>query len=170
MIRFELKHAATWVKSAGSRLCVHAPVLSLSLRLKNFPIPAPPGTHSQLPYRTKIRCLFHPGFPKKVFGGSPPPKSRTINMDVSENSGVYPQIIQFNRVFHFFHHPFREFPPYFWISTHINKTGNKTHSQKASKLVFWRVSFEPSYKIVTLPSNIVVGRLIMTDYNSRTIG
>ena len=27
-------------------------------------------------------------------------------MDVSENSGFYPQIIHFNRVFHYFHHPF----------------------------------------------------------------
>ena len=39
-------------------------------------------------------------------------------MDVSENSGT-PQIIQFNRVFHYFHHPFWGKHLYFWISTHM---------------------------------------------------
>ena len=33
-------------------------------------------------------------------------------MDVSENHGT-PQIIHFNRVFHYFHHPFWGFPPIF---------------------------------------------------------
>ena len=31
----------------------------------------------------------------------------------------YPQIIHFNRVFHYFHHPFWGFSPYFWFNTHI---------------------------------------------------
>ena len=39
-----------------------------------------------------------------------PPKK--LKVDVSENSG-FPQIIHFNRVFHYFHHPFWEFSPIF---------------------------------------------------------
>ena len=35
-------------------------------------------------------------------------------MDVSENRGFSPQIIHFNRVFHYFHHPFWGFSHYFW--------------------------------------------------------
>ena len=31
-------------------------------------------------------------------------------MDVSKNSGFSPQIIHFNRVFHYFHHPFWGYP------------------------------------------------------------
>ena len=34
-------------------------------------------------------------------------------MGVSENRGVSPQIIHFTRVFHYFHHPFWVFSPYF---------------------------------------------------------
>ena len=30
-----------------------------------------------------------------------------------------PQIINFYRVFHYFHHPFWGFSPYFWVDTHI---------------------------------------------------
>jgi len=37
-----------------------------------------------------------------------------VQMDVSENSGFSSQIIHFNRVFHYFHHPFGGFYPYFW--------------------------------------------------------
>ena len=44
------------------------------------------------------------------------------NMDVSENSGFYPQIIHFNRVFHEKNHPFWRFSPYFWFNTHIQKS------------------------------------------------
>ena len=35
-------------------------------------------------------------------------------MGVSVNSGFSPQIIHFNRVFHYFHHPFWGFSPYVW--------------------------------------------------------
>ena len=42
------------------------------------------------------------------------------DMDVSLNGGT-PQIIHFNRVFHYFHHPFWEFSPYFWFNTHIQE-------------------------------------------------
>ena len=31
-----------------------------------------------------------------------------------KNRGFSPQIIHFNRVFHYFHHPFWGFSPYFW--------------------------------------------------------
>ena len=40
-----------------------------------------------------------------------------IHVGVSKNRGENPQIIQiihFNRVFHYFHHPFWGFSPYFW--------------------------------------------------------
>ena len=36
-----------------------------------------------------------------------------IYIGVSKNRGVSPQIILFNRVFHYFHHPFWGFSPYF---------------------------------------------------------
>ena len=38
---------------------------------------------------------------------------------VSENSGFSPQIIHLNRVFHYFHHPFWGFSPYFWKHLHL---------------------------------------------------
>ena len=37
-----------------------------------------------------------------------------VHLGVSENGGFSPQIIHFNRVFHYFHHPFWGFSPYFW--------------------------------------------------------
>ena len=44
-------------------------------------------------------------------------------MGVSKNKGNTPQIIHFNRVFHYFHHPFWGKTPlflgYFWVDTHI---------------------------------------------------
>ena len=33
-------------------------------------------------------------------------KTQMLHVDVSENSGFSPQIIHFNGVFHYFHHPF----------------------------------------------------------------
>ena len=36
------------------------------------------------------------------------------HLGVSKNRGKTPQIIRFNRVFHYFHHPFWGFSPYFW--------------------------------------------------------
>ena len=50
-----------------------------------------------------------------------PPELRNFgsNMGVSENSGFSPQIIHFNRVFHYFHHPFWGFSPYFWKHPYI---------------------------------------------------
>ena len=47
-------------------------------------------------------------------------KSNSLSgyMDVSENSGFSPQIIHFNRVFHYFHHPFWGPTPIFG-NTHI---------------------------------------------------
>ena len=43
------------------------------------------------------------------------------HMDVSENSWGKspPNHPHFNRVFHYFHHPFWGIYPYFWISTHM---------------------------------------------------
>ena len=44
---------------------------------------------------------------------------RDLYMDVSENSGFSPQIIHFNRVFHYFHPPFWGTP--IFGNTHIKK-------------------------------------------------
>ena len=40
-----------------------------------------------------------------------------VDMNVSENNGFSPQIIHFNRVFHYFHHPFWDTP--IFGNTHI---------------------------------------------------
>ena len=37
-----------------------------------------------------------------------------MNLGVSKNNDIYPQIIHFNRVFHYVHHPFWGKIPYFW--------------------------------------------------------
>ncbi len=41
-----------------------------------------------------------------------------LYMGVSKNRGVSPQIINSNRVFPYFHHPFWGFSPYFWKHPH----------------------------------------------------
>ena len=41
-------------------------------------------------------------------------------LGVSKNNGKTPQIIHFNRVFHYFRHPFWGFSPYFWVDTHLD--------------------------------------------------
>ena len=41
-------------------------------------------------------------------------------MDVSENGGFSPQIIHFNSVFHYFHHPFFGYP-YFWKHPNVGR-------------------------------------------------
>ena len=46
-------------------------------------------------------------------------------MGVSENSGFSPQIIHFDKVFHYFHHPFWGFPPIFG-NIHIIPSSQKT--------------------------------------------
>ena len=40
------------------------------------------------------------------------------HMDVSKNNGT-PKSSHFNRVFHYFHHPFWGCSPYFWFNTHM---------------------------------------------------
>ena len=53
----------------------------------------------------------------------PPPKKRPLAINFSsswpqigcfQKYGENPQIVHFNRVFHYFHHPFWGFSPYFW--------------------------------------------------------
>ena len=39
---------------------------------------------------------------------------KQTELHVSKNSGFSPQVIHFKRVFHYFHHPFWGFSPYFW--------------------------------------------------------
>ena len=58
-----------------------------------------------------------------------------VDVDVSENSGFSPQIIHFNKVFHYFHHPFWGVFPYFWSSTHVFSYW---------KLGGFSISFQPS--------------------------
>ena len=86
-------------------------------------------------------CLFHRGT-KKVFG--PPLPKAELYMDVSENGGFPPKssiLIGFSI---FFHHPFWGVSPLFLETPIQTKLQQKTHSHKASKLVFWRVSFHLS--------------------------
>ena len=45
----------------------------------------------------------------------------SVYVGVSKNRG-YPQIIHFNRVFHYFHHPFWGVSPYFWKQPCIKYT------------------------------------------------
>ena len=47
-----------------------------------------------------------PGCPCKKSTNIGSKNKQQTNMDVSENSGFSPQIIHFNRVFHYFHQPF----------------------------------------------------------------
>ncbi len=52
-----------------------------------------------------------------------------LQMGVSKNRGTpwYHQIIHFNRVFHYFHHPFWGFSPYFWKHPNYKKTSTSNH-------------------------------------------
>jgi len=59
-----------------------------------------------------------------------------LNMGVSENYG-YPQIIHFNRVFHYFHRSFWGKHPYFWKHPY------------ALELGFWK-QISPSCQVVSL--------------------
>ena len=46
------------------------------------------------------------------------------DVSVSKNRGKTSQIIHFNRVFHYFHHPFWGVKsPYFWFNTHVLPVG-----------------------------------------------
>ena len=54
------------------------------------------------------------------------------NLSVSTNRGVSPQIIHFNRVFHYFHLPFWGKTPYFWFNTHVGQNLTKMRSLKIS--------------------------------------
>ena len=72
--------------------------------------------------RASGRCVFRGGAFKLIWNfrgvncvtyfilGSNHPS----HMGVSKNSGLSPQIIHFNRVFHYIHHPFWGFSTYFW--------------------------------------------------------
>ena len=53
-----------------------------------------------------------------------------IKLDVSENSGFSPQIIHFNRVFHYFHHPF-------WGPTPIFGNTQLKSQQIGGMTFFW---------------------------------
>ena len=55
------------------------------------------------------------------------------NMSVSENSGFSLQIIHFNRLFHYFHHPFWGFSPILG-NTHIDGVCLKVHMGGAKEL------------------------------------
>ena len=81
-------------------------------------------------------------------------ESYTNNMGVSQNSGVSPQIIHFNRVFHYFHHPFWGYHD-FWkypysSSMMICFFGNLALLSKSSISNF---QSQPSNPIPTFKSN-----------------
>ena len=63
--------------------------------------------------------------------------TQLMYMIVSENRGISPQIIHFNRVFHYFHLPFWGFPPIFWKHPHKVPTayGPKKHPLPWTKWV-----------------------------------
>ena len=58
----------------------------------------------------------------RVFGGI----MKLQDMGVSENSGFSPQLIHFNRVFHYFHHPFWGFSHDFWKHPSSDPTPEET--------------------------------------------
>ena len=84
---------------------------------------------------------WHPGkggrYPQKIIPhpNTPPnKKTHVFYMGVSENSGVSPQIIHFNRVFYYFHHPFWGVSPYFWkrpLMMHLFFSANRPSSGDA---------------------------------------
>ena len=53
----------------------------------------------------------------------------------SQNSGFSPQIIHFNRVFHYFHRPFWGFHPYFWFNTHLGAWIGSSCSGETPRLI-----------------------------------
>ena len=56
-----------------------------------------------------------------------------IYLGVSLNGGFSPKSSILKWVFHYFHHPFWEFSPYFWISTHFEGSfywSKKSHTNK----------------------------------------
>ena len=81
---------------------------------------SPTTDFKRVPLNKNYQCL--PASPLLHHWSLPPPKKKhltwwqcgfkdnwiiyIIYMNVSENSGSSPQIIHFNRVFHYFHHPF----------------------------------------------------------------
>ena len=58
-------------------------------------------------------------------------------MDVSKNRGVSPQIIHFNRVFHYFHHPFWATP--IFGNTHIGIIMNYYKDPYYPTSISWNV-------------------------------
>ncbi len=62
---------------------------------------------------------------------------RWQNIGVSKNSGT-PKSSHFNRVFHYFHHPFwGSNSPYFWFNTHIFGGNFPPDLVKISRFVTW---------------------------------
>ena len=65
----------------------------------------------QFPYKSRLKLLKSPKESKYYA------KLRVSDMDVSKNSGTF-KSSHFNRVFHYFHHPFWGKHPYFWKHPH----------------------------------------------------
>ena len=85
-------------------------------------------------------------------------------MDVSENSGFSPQNHPLkNRVFHYFHHPFWWFSPYFWKHPYISGVMHMKYSANSKRLFIcswrlmvdtfqaWRISCGGWYRSKILP-------------------
>ena len=73
-----------------------------------------------------------------------------FSMDVSENSGFSPQIIHFNRVFHYFHHPFWDTPMF--GNTSMNITGPLGHKIANWGPTQWRPRGQASPTFVSIVS------------------
>ena len=67
-----------------------------------------------------------------------------VYQDVSENGGFSPQIIQYNRVFHYFHHPF-------WGTTIFGNT-HQVASLLVFTLAFPIILLHPRWKQKAMPS------------------
>ena len=58
-------------------------------------------------------------------------------VDVSENSGFSPQIIHFNRVFHYFHHPF--WGTHMFGNTHIDASRSQFRVPVDAMILWWQI-------------------------------
>ena len=76
-------------------------------------------------------------------------------MDVSENSGFSPQIIHFNRVFHYFHHPFWGKHPYFWKHPNGHHSFMTLQPATTLKVLRNRTSWLRPYWVNTMANQVI---------------
>ena len=88
----------------------------------------------------KIHCLEEPGSQDEWLVSDP-------DHPLSENSGFSPQIINFNRVFHYFHHPFWGETPLF-LETPIETSHGSHTPRKKMTNGFWNTIFLEVWKMI----------------------